>query len=81
MSITMTFGDDSNRPAYIGLANTLIAPAAITAPLLGGWLADQSGFSSTFGLSAIFGLATAAIFLFALKEPRTLLAEKQSTLG
>ena len=69
MSITMEFGSDAERPAYIGLANTLIAPGAIVAPLFGGWLADLAGFKTTFGVSAIFGLATALIFLLVMRDP------------
>ena len=33
------FSSEADRPSYIGLANTLIAPVTILAPLLGGWLA------------------------------------------
>jgi hypothetical protein len=39
-------------PFYIGLAQTLTAPATIIAPLIGGWIADTKGFVITFGLSS-----------------------------
>ncbi|MGE5140706.1 MAG: MFS transporter, partial [Rudaea sp.] len=39
MSMTLEFGDDRSRPAYIGLSNSLLAPATILLPILGGWLA------------------------------------------
>jgi MFS family permease len=70
MSITMAFGGEADRPAYIGLANTLLAPAAIIAPLFGGWIADTSGYTVTFALSAISGLVTIAIFLLIMKDPQ-----------
>ena len=38
----LEFGEEEDRPAYIGLANTLIAPFTFLAPVLGGWLADTS---------------------------------------
>ncbi|HTP01497.1 MAG TPA: MFS transporter, partial [Anaerolineales bacterium] len=57
------------RPLYVGMANTLPAPATILAPVLGGWLADQAGFHVTFVLSALFALAMAAALLFLVKDP------------
>ena len=37
------FGSEAERPVYIGLSNTLIAPATILAPVLGGLIADLAG--------------------------------------
>ena len=48
------------RPLYIGLANTIPAPATILAPVIGGWVADAFGFNVTFLLSAVCGLLMAA---------------------
>ena len=70
LTLTVKFGAILQRPIYIGLSNTLVAPAAIAAPLLGGWLADQIGYSSMFLISAIFGLVTLAIFVFFFTEPK-----------
>ncbi len=63
------FGNDFERPYYIGLANTFIAPATILAPILGGWLADVVGFQATFLVSVVSGLVTAVLLVFALKDP------------
>ncbi|HVN54026.1 MAG TPA: MFS transporter, partial [Anaerolineaceae bacterium] len=52
MAYTLEFGSDQERPTYIGLANTLIAPSTILAPIVGGWLADLSGYPATFISSA-----------------------------
>ena len=60
------------RPAYIGLANTLVAPATILSPFLGGWLADQSGYTSTFLFSAIGGVATLIVLHLLVKDPKHL---------
>ncbi len=70
MAITTEFGTEENRPVYIGLANTLIAPATFLAPLLGGWIVDSSGFQTTFLLSALGGLIIAALLLSLVRDPR-----------
>jgi MFS family permease len=70
MAMTLEFGSERERPTYVGMANTLIAPTTILAPLVGGWLADTHGYPSTFLLSAAAGLAAAAIFLFLVKDPQ-----------
>jgi MFS family permease len=44
MTMTVDFSDERERPFYIGLAQTLTAPATIAAPLIGGWIADTQGF-------------------------------------
>ncbi|HEX7555064.1 MAG TPA: MFS transporter [Leptolinea sp.] len=53
IAISLEFGTDEERPTYVGLSNTLIAPSTILAPLIGGWLADVSGFSVTFLTGAV----------------------------
>jgi MFS family permease len=72
MSLTMEFGKEGESPLYIGLANTLIAPLALFAPILGGWLADKGGFQATFIISAAAGLAMAFVLLFTVRSPRRL---------
>ncbi len=57
------------RPIYIGMANTLPAPAAILAPIFGGWLADIAGYPVMFVLSAVFALSMAAALWFVMKDP------------
>lgn len=70
MAITAEFGSEETRPVYIGLSNTLIAPATFLAPLLGGWIVDSSGFQTTFLLSALGGLIIAALLLGLVRDPR-----------
>jgi MFS family permease len=53
MAMTLQFGGYKQRPAYIGLSNTITAPSALLAPVLGGWLADTAGYQATF-LVALF---------------------------
>lgn len=70
MTLTLEFGTDSERPAYIGLANTLVAPTAFIVPLLGGVLADTYGYPSTFITSVFGGVATILVLAFLLRSPK-----------
>jgi MFS family permease len=70
MAMTLKFGTESERPAYIGLANTLIAPTAFLIPLFGGWLADSAGYQATFIASVVGGLSTICILIFFLRDQR-----------
>ncbi len=70
MAITTQFGEEHERPLYIGISNTLVAPATILAPLLGGWIADQYDFHSTFIISALIGFITLIILVVMVKDPR-----------
>jgi len=78
MAITTEFGSEAERPVYIGLANTLIAPAAILAPILGGWLADTAGYQVTFLVSAIAALVTAVVLFRRVQDPRQAFPIKSS---
>ena len=70
MGIVMEFGNEADRPAYIGLANTLVAPATILAPFLGGWLASRSGYPTTFMISAAGALISLILFHILVIDPR-----------
>ncbi len=70
MAITTQFGSEETRPTYIGLSNTLVAPATILAPLLGGWIADAVSFQATFMASAVGGLVIAALLFWLVRDPR-----------
>jgi MFS family permease len=51
------------------MANTLITPVTIVAPLVGGWLADSSGFHSTFIAAALAGLLNLVVLHWLVTEP------------
>jgi MFS family permease len=70
MTMTVDFSGEAERPFYIGLAQTLTAPATILAPLIGGWIADTQGFALTFALSTALSVVMMAILFFLVKEPR-----------
>ncbi len=70
LALSVSFAaNEEIRPLYIGMSNTLPAPAAILAPVFGGWLADAAGFQATFILSAAFAVAMAAALWFVVKDP------------
>jgi MFS family permease len=71
IALTVSFASrEEERPLYIGMSNTLCAPATILAPIFGGWLADASGFRATFLVSAACGVLMAGVLFFLVKDPR-----------
>ena len=72
MAYTFDFGTEQERPTYVGMANTLIAPSAILAPLAAGWIADTFGYSATFITAAVCGVLTVIVLQVFVKEHRAL---------
>ncbi|MCY3834065.1 MAG: MFS transporter [Chloroflexi bacterium] len=72
MTITVQFGSVAERPYYIGMANTLIAPVTIFAPIIGGWLVDAVSFDLTFGIFALAGLLSILVYVVPMRDPRAL---------
>lgn len=70
LALTADFGDETSRPYYIGLANTLVAPATLFGPIVGGWIAERAGFEAAFALAAIIGMAAAVVIALAMRDPR-----------
>jgi MFS family permease len=68
MAMTLEFGQGHEKPTYIGLANTLIAPTAFLIPLFGGWLADKSGYQATFIATSIGAVATALVLGLLMRD-------------
>jgi len=70
ISMTLEFGSESQRPAYIGLANTLIAPSTFLAPILAGWLIDNISYQIAFLAAAVAGIATLLVLIAGVHDPR-----------
>ena len=70
LAMTVDFGSEADRPMYIGLSQTLTAPATILAPILGGWIVDLAGFQPTFIISTVLSLGLFAILALLVKDPR-----------
>jgi len=81
MAMTLEFGTEAERPAYIGLANTLVAPSTMLAPLVGGWLADAAGYQATFLVAAAGGLLTTLILHLMVRDPRQALYSCATPIG
>ncbi len=70
MVLSLEFGTPANRATYIGMANSLIAPATLLAPFLAGWCIDNFGYAAMFRSSALVFLIAALISLSLLRlEP------------
>ena len=69
MTIALEFGSFEEKPTYVGLSNTLAAPATFFAPLLGGFLADLFSYSVTFYVSIFFGVVTFFLLIYLARAP------------
>lgn len=70
LNIILEFARPEDRPTYIGLTNTLLAPTIILAPILGGWLATVAGFPTLLVTAAVVASAGAFLLAFWVREPR-----------
>lgn len=60
----------AERPTYIGLGLTTVAPLAFAAPIFAGLVADGWGFPTVFGVAGVFGLTALALYLARVRDPR-----------
>ena len=71
LNVLLEFAPDSTaRPTYVGLGTTLMTPVAFGAPLLAGLMADFLGFRAVFVTAGVGALASAALLLGRVREPR-----------
>ena len=70
LNIILEFCASEDRPTYVGLTNTLLAPVLICAPIFGGWLAGALGYGALFGTALAVSAAAAVSMLFWVREPR-----------
>ena len=62
------------RPTYIGLGSTAMAPVAFATPLVGGLMADALGFRVVFVTALVVGLAGLVMLATRVHDPRRLTA-------
>ncbi|HSB67361.1 MAG TPA: MFS transporter [Anaerolineales bacterium] len=74
LAMSLEFGKDHEKPAYIGMANTFIAPTAFVIPILAGWLADEVGYGATFMVTAVGAILTFIVLSFILQDQRKITA-------
>ena len=77
LSMTLEFSPESQRPTYIGLSNTLIAPSTFIAPIIAGLLIDNINYQAAFLVSAIAGIVTLLVLVIGVKDPRKRLISQQ----
>ena len=70
IALTVSFAKEHERPLYIGLSNSITAPATIIAPIIGGWIADAAGYKTMFLVSTLCAIFMAATLFFLVKEPK-----------
>ncbi len=70
LNIILEFCAPEDRPTYIGLTNTLLAPVLIVAPLIGGALATLFGFPALFLVATLVAGAGALTLALWVREPR-----------
>jgi sugar phosphate permease len=61
MTMVLQFGKAHEKPAYIGLANTLIAPTALIIMLATGILVESIDYQAAFLVTTIGALATSIV--------------------
>ncbi|HEX9822563.1 MAG TPA: MFS transporter [Methylomirabilota bacterium] len=60
----------AERPTYIGLGTTSMAPVAFAAPLVAGLLADAFGFRVVFVVALVTGMAGLVMLATRVRDPR-----------
>jgi MFS family permease len=70
MNIILEFCDPEDRPTYIGMTNTLLAPARALAPIIGGWLATWAGYRGMFVVGLLVSILGSALLALWVREPR-----------
>ncbi|HYB43014.1 MAG TPA: MFS transporter [Candidatus Methylomirabilis sp.] len=57
------------RPTYVGLGRTAVAPVAFGAPLIAGLLVDAAGFSLVFALAGLFAALGFGLMIARVRDP------------
>jgi MFS family permease len=65
----LEYAPASDRPMYIGFANTL-SGASLVMPLIGGWILSATGSYPVLFVAAMVGPVVALVLLRKLPEPR-----------
>jgi len=72
LSIILEFSRPEDRPTYIGLANTCVAPFWALSPLAGGWIVSTLGYKALFSTALGFSLIGWLLLHWLVQEPRRL---------
>jgi sugar phosphate permease len=69
-TILLELAREEERPTYIGLSNTLLAPLTFSAPIAAGLMADRLGFPLIFAAAAAMAAVGIALLWALVHEPR-----------
>lgn len=75
LNLAMEFAPEAERPTYIGLATTLIAPLGFASSLIAGLLADVVGYRVVFAVAGTFAVAAALVLALWVRDPRRVARE------
>jgi MFS family permease len=67
----ITYATPDQRPVYTGLFNTVTALVSLSAPLIGGLIAQQAGYEALFVVALVMVLAALFVTLRYVDNPQT----------
>jgi len=70
LNIILEFCQPEDRPTYIGLTNTLMAPATTIAPIIGGALVSLFGYQPMFAIALTLAVVGGGLLGLWVQEPR-----------
>jgi MFS family permease len=76
-NIVLEIAPPKIRATYIGLSNTIRGVATGVAPIIGGWLAETTGYQGLFIVALVAGVAGLALVRWSVREPRQASLEMQ----
>jgi len=76
MPVGLELGPEDERPTYVAINNSSVAPFALVSPLVGGAIADTWGFVPLFILGAVISLGAAFTYVLFVRDPRSLAARR-----
>ncbi len=69
LTLLLGFSPTTERPMYIGVANAVLAPLAISGPLACGWLAEATSYDVMFWVLVLIGIGGAALLGWRVRLP------------
>jgi MFS family permease len=68
-TLVFSFSTPVERPTYLGVANTALAPVSVAGPLLAGWLAEVAGYEVLFVVLLLIGVGGMALLHWRVPAP------------
>ena len=79
LNIILEFCAPEDRPTYIGLTNTLMAPATALAPIIGGALVSLAGYHAMFAVAVVLAILGGGLLGLWVREPRRAMGHEAAT--